>query len=81
MSTEELERGFDADDYVPFAEDYDEDEDDEGLLDFESSGIDDVEPEDACPNCGETRVDWLSVDADGRAECLACGARWRCVLE
>ena len=77
MSTEEIERGFDSDDYVPFGDDdFDDDEDE---LDCEYSGIDDVEPEDACPNCGETRVGYLSEGDDGVVECLSCGARWRMV--
>jgi len=31
-----------------------------------------VEPCDACPHCGEQRVDWLVIDED-HVDCLSCG--------
>jgi len=39
----------------------------------ESADFDRVHPEDGCPKCHETRVDWLANDGDGNVTCQTCG--------
>jgi DNA-directed RNA polymerase subunit RPC12/RpoP len=36
-----------------------------------------VAPEQACPSCGERRVDELSINEDGSVVCATCGRRYQ----
>ena len=36
-----------------------------------------VSPDNACPGCGENRLDWLAWDEDGTVvTCATCGASY-----